>query len=395
MLYTRRTLVRALSGVARPVDAHLCFLVVLGLAFVAEPQRTARHTIVGIEGREFVVNGRPTYVGRSYDGMSVQGLLFNSRMVQGIFDDRNPETRGRWNYPDGPWDPERNTREFIAAMPLWKAKGLLAFTINLQGGSPEGYSRSQPWVRSSFETDGRLQPDYMSRLERILDRSDELGMVAIVGFFYQGQERRMDDEPSVVRAAEAATDWLIDKGYTNVLVEVANEADNAGFKHDVIKPSGGAVQLIERLKERSKNRVASPAGRLLVSTSLNGGRVPADSLVGAVDFVLLHGNGVSNPARITQMVDETRKLSSYRGQPIVFNEDDHFDFTRPQNNMLAAVRAYASWGYFDYRLAGERFDDGYQSVPVNWTISSQRKREFFELLATVTGVGPNGKDRKR
>ena len=184
---------------------NLCFFVVLGLAFVPQPQRTARHTVVGIEGREFVVNGAPTYVGRSYDGMSVQGLLFNSRMVQGIFDDRNPDTRGRWNYPDGPWDPERNTREFIAAMPLWKAKGLLAFTINLQGGSPEGYSRSQPWVSSSFETDGRLRPDYLSRLERILDRSDELGMVAIVGFFYQGQERRMDDEASVTRAAEAAT----------------------------------------------------------------------------------------------------------------------------------------------------------------------------------------------
>ena len=243
-------------------------------------------------------------------------------------------------------------------------------------------------MSSSFETDGRLRPDYLSRLERILNRSDELGMVAIVGFFYQGQERQMNDEPSVIRAAEAATDWLIDKGYTNVLVEVANEADNAGFKHDVIKPSGGAVPLIERLKARSKNRVASPAGRLLVSTSLNGGRVPTDSLVSAVDFVLLHGNGVSDPARITQMVDETRKLPSYRGQPIVFNEDDHFDFNRPQNNMLAAVRAYASWGYFDYRLAGERFDDGYQSVPVNWTISSQRKREFFELLARVTGAGP-------
>jgi hypothetical protein len=365
---------------------NLRFLIVLGLAFALQPQRTARHTVVGIEGREFVVNGRPTYAGRSYDGARVQGLLFNSRMVQGIFDDRNPETRGRWNYPDGPWDPERNTREFIAAMPLWKAKGLLAFTINLQGGSPEGYSRSQPWMSSAFETDGRLRPDFMSRLQRILDRADELGMVAIVGFFYQGQERRMDDEPSVIRAAEAATDWLLDKGYTNVLVEVANEADNAGFKHDVIKPSGGALQLIERLKERSKNRVASPAGRLLVSTSLNGGKVPADSLAGAVDFVLLHGNGVRDPARITQMVDETRKLSRYRGQPIVFNEDDHFDFNRPQNNMLVALRAYASWGYFDYRLAGERFDDGYQSVPVNWTISSQRKREFFELLATVTGV---------
>src|SRR5262249_17734934 len=286
-----------------------------------------------IQGREFVVNGRPTYAGRSYDGASVQGLLFNSRMVQGIFDDRNPDTRGRWNYPDGPWDPGRNTREFIAAMPLWKAKGLLAFTINLQGGSPEGYSRSKPWVNSSFETDGRLRPDYMSRLERILDRADELGMVAIVGFFYQAQERRMDDEPSVVRAAEAAVDWLIDKRYTNVLVEVANEADNAGFKYDVVKPSGRAVPLIESLKERSKGRVASAAGRVLVSTSLNGGRVPSDALARAVDFVLLHGNGVSDPTRITQMVDETRKLPGYRGQPIVFNEDDHFDFAGPRNNM--------------------------------------------------------------
>ena len=367
---------------------NLCLVLMVGLAFVPQAQRAARKTVVGIEGREFVVNGRSTYTGRLYQGMNVQGLLFNWRMVQGIFDDRNPETRGRWNYPDGPWDPDRNTREFIAAMPLWKAKGLLAFTINLQGGSPEGYSRTQPWVNSAFETDGQLRPDYMSRLERILDGADELGIVAIVGFFYQAQERKMDDEASVIRAAEAATDWLIDKGYTNVLVEVANEADNSGFKYDVVKPSGRAVQQIESLRERSKGRVPSRAGRLLVSTSLNGGRVPSDSLVGAVDFVLLHGNGVSDPARIAQMVEETRKLPSYRGQPIIFNEDDHFDFNRPQNNMLSAVRAYASWGYFDYRLAGERFDDGYQSVPVNWTISSPRKREFFELLATVTGVDP-------
>jgi len=369
--------------VLRPVG----LVVVLGLALAAQQTRPARKTVVSIQGREFLINGRPTYDGRSYDGARVQGLLFNSRMVQGIFDDRNAETRSRWHYADGPWDPERNTREFIDAMPLWKAKGLLAFTINLQGGSPEGYSRSQPWVNSAFEADGALRPDYMSRLERILDRADELGIVAIVGFLYQAQERRMNDEQAVMRAVDAATDWLADKGYTHVLVEVANEADNAGFKFDVVKPSGGAVRLIERLKERSKGKVASPAGRLLVSTSLNGATVPPDSLVNVVDFVLLHGNGVRDPARITQMVDETRKLPSYRGQPILFNEDDHFDFDKPENNMLAALRAYSSWGYFDYRLTGERFDDGYQSVPVNWTISSPRKRAFFALLSRVTGVG--------
>ena len=226
----------------------------------------------------------------------------------------------------------------------------------------------------------------MSRLERILDRADELGMAVIVGYFYQAQERRMDSEQAVVRAVDAATAWLLEKGYTNVLVEIANESDNAGFRHDIIKPMARAVELIERVKERSKGKVQSPAGRLMVSTSLNGGKVPPDSLVKAVDFVLMHGNGVQHPSRIMQMVEETRKLPSYHDQPILFNEDDHFDFDKRENDMLAALRTYASWGYFDYRMAGEGFDEGFQSVPVNWAISSQRKRGFFELLAKVTGI---------
>ena len=81
----------------------------------------------------------------------------NSRMVQGIYDDLNPETAPRWAYADtGRWDARRNTREFLAAMPEWRRYGLLAFTLNLQGGSPEGYSKGQPWHNSAFESDGSL-----------------------------------------------------------------------------------------------------------------------------------------------------------------------------------------------------------------------------------------------
>ena len=37
------------------------------------------------------------------------GLLLNSRMVQGIFDDINPETFDKWKYPDTEqWDAEQN-----------------------------------------------------------------------------------------------------------------------------------------------------------------------------------------------------------------------------------------------------------------------------------------------
>jgi hypothetical protein len=37
-------------------------------------------------------------------------------------------------------------------------------------------------------------------------------------------------------------------------------------------------------------------------------------------------------------------------------------------------------------MQNEGFDDGYQSVPVNWGISSARKRAFFDLLRQITGA---------
>jgi len=85
-------------------------------------------------------------------------------------------------------------------------------------------------------------------------------------------------------------------------------------------------------------------------------------------------------------VREARAVPGYRGQPILFNEDDHFDFEKPWNNFIAAVSEYASWGYFDFRMQGEGHEAGFQSVPVDWTISSERKRGFFQLLSDITAM---------
>ncbi len=91
-----------------------------------------------IQHDQFLINGELTYKGQVLEWTyKVEGLLFNSRMVQGVFDDLNPETRGKFEYPDtGVWDAKRNTDEFVAAMRSWHQHGMLAFTLNLQGGSP-------------------------------------------------------------------------------------------------------------------------------------------------------------------------------------------------------------------------------------------------------------------
>jgi len=351
-------------------------------------QRPFRRTAVTIVGEAFHINGRPTYEGRTWRGHKIEGLLMNARLVQGIFDDLNPETVERWTYPDtGRWDPDRNTDEFIAAMPEWRRHGLLAFTINLQGGSPEGYSRSQPWHNSAITTDGTLRPDFMARLARILDRADELGMVAIVGVFYFGQDERLDDDDAVRQAVVNTVDWIAHRRYTNVLLEIANECDNGAYQREAIK-----APRVHELIELAQQRAADRGCPLPVSVSYNGGSIPRPNVVRVADYILLHGNGVRDPNRMAEMVRAVRAMDEYSPKPIVNNEDDrpwldeHQGWGDEGNNFVACVENYASWGYFDFRRAGEDFDEGYQSVPVNWQISSARKRAFFDLLARITGA---------
>jgi hypothetical protein len=358
---------------------HLLLFIIFLLYCDGICAQKKRQTVVEINKDQFFINGKPTYEKRYWNDCKIEGLLLNSRMVQGIFDDLNPETVNNWIYPDTKkWDAERNTNEFISNMGKWRSYGLLSFTINMQGGSPQGYSSSQPWDNTAFRKDGSLKPEYLNRLERILDKADELGMVPIVGFFYFGQDERLSDEKAVINAVNNMTDWLLNKNYKNILIEINNECNVNKYDHDILKPER-IHELIELVKSKVNNGF-----RFYVGTSYGGGFIPLPNVVKASDFILIHGNGVNDPEKISQMVIETRKVDGYTVKPILFNEDDHFDFNKENNNFTAAIKSYASWGYFDYRMKGETFIDGYQSVPTDWGINSERKIQFFNLLKEIT-----------
>jgi hypothetical protein len=354
-----------------------CFIIACN---PSEKKAGGQNTVISINQDKFFINGEPSYKGRTWQGYPIEGLLMNSRMVQGIFDDTNPETVNLWKYPDTQlWDADRNNREFLDNMETWHRHGLLSFTINLQGGSPQGYSKGQPWINSAFTEDGSLKPEYMARLEKILDKADSLGMIPIVGLFYFGQDERLKDEAAVINAVNNAIDWLFEKDYRNILIEVNNECNVKAYDHDILKPER-VHELINLVKSKKKE-----VRRFLTGTSYGGGTIPKQNVVESSDFLLIHGNGVSDPARITEMVKLCKEVPGYRTMPILFNEDDHFNFDQPDNNFVRAIKSYASWGYFDYRMKDEAFEDGYQSVPVDWGINSARKQSFFNFLEEVTG----------
>lgn len=350
-------------------------------AFAQKDKQRKSKTEVTIVGEQFYINGEPTFKGRMYNGMKVEGLLPNSRMVQGIFDDLNDSTRNLWAYPDTKvWDAERNTNEFVKTMPEWRKHGLLAFTLNLQGGSPYGYSNKQPWYNSAIDSSGALRKEYMQRLRKILNKADELGMVCILGIFYFGQDERVKDEAAVKKAVRQTINWLHRGNYRNVIIEINNECNPNGYQHDILKP-----KRVHELIEMVRNMKDSATGHhYLVTTSFVGKQRPSAKVIEASDFLLVHGNGISKQDTLAAYYMDYKKLLGDKKMPIVNNEDDHFNFDKAENNMLTSLKHYISWGYFDFRKKDEPFETGYQSMPASWKIDTDRKKGFFNLLAAIT-----------
>ena len=378
-----------------------------------------RKTRVSIDGEDWLINGELTYKGRTFRDWRIEGLLLNSRMASGIFDDENALTRDLWKYPDtGVWDPDRNTNELIAMLPEYRAHGITALPFNLQNSSPLGYYRrdpehleelrrrihadhpgaedddiwaglllateSQPWISGAFSADGSLKPAFMARAARLIDAADDNGMVVILGLFYQGQDERLTDARAVKNAVVNGCAWVLEQGYTNVVIEINNEV-NTRYEHPILREDR-----IHELIELAKG-VERDGHRLLVSTSWTRRSLPTPESVEASDYILLHGNGYVDPELVSQRVDDTRAIATYTPKPILFNEDDHYNFDQPKNNFSEALSRHAGWGYFDPAegdggtpFYGD-YQNGYQCPPINWGINTPRKKAFYDFLKEVTG----------
>jgi hypothetical protein len=351
-------------------------------------------TTIAIEGRDFLINSRLTYEGRHHQGRRIEGLLMNSRMIQAIFDDENPGTVDLWRYPDtGKWDPDRNTAEFCAALPLYRAHGLLGVTVGLQGGGPI-YTKGiyDRYICSAFRPDGTLKQPYRERLARILEAADACGMVVIVSYFYWRQERFLSDD-AVLRAARLATEWLLATGHRNILLDVKNEIKEGPG----ILESGGMHKVLDVIRQTTLE-----GRRLWVGTStFPDNAFPQGKWHEYCDYLMPHGND-SQPDQLRQELRQIKEAEAARGKvrPILINED-----SPDIENLEAAVDEGVSWGYYDQgygcdykhlkidwtvRPRESRVEDlsGYQTPPVNWGINTPEKRAFFGRVAEITGATP-------
>jgi hypothetical protein len=354
-------------------------------------------TVVGVQGSQFTLNGYPTYtapIGFPSADPNLQGTLLNVRAVQAIFDDGNYPAGGSrahpyqssimgdvsFDYPNGHWDPERNIEEFLAALPDWRRCGVLAFTVNLQGGGPvdgnfSQKSNVQAQLNSGFDPYGNLKPAYANRLRRVIEEADRLGMVVIVGFFYQGSNERIDSAPEDRYAREAIRQgalFLKNLPHRNILIEIDNETNTRFYKHPIMQPDG-ILDAVLLAQQTVQNQIP-------VSMSWLNGVMPrgsrGDAALRAVNYVMFHTNG-KTPEGVHEEIQQMRRWTGY-DRPLIINEDGVSTF-----NLQAAVQEHVGWGYYDQGRADYR--NGFQTPPVNWGISSLTKWVFFEQVAHLTG----------
>ncbi|MBD3240329.1 MAG: hypothetical protein GF331_07065 [Chitinivibrionales bacterium] len=321
-------------------------------------------TAIAISGDNFEINGKPTYAEIAGGNPRAHGLLMNARFIQGIFDDKNGRERYA-RFGHDVFDPEAHTDALIAALPQWYRYGLRAFTVGIQGGGPWYTTPNHLIENNPFGTDGRALDDaYAARLDRLIRGADEAGMAVIVSFFYGVQVAKLRDGKAVRNAVETASRFLRDGGYTNVLIEVANEYTISPFKaHPILHEPEGMAVLLELARRES--------GGMPVGASGGGGiREVRREVCEASDYVLVHGNGCTRQ----QYANMIALARSYAGtKPIVCNEDSPCI-----SRLEIGLRTHTSWGYYNNMTK--------QEPPADWGITPGEDTFFAHRMARAIGI---------
>ena len=320
-------------------------------------------TSLDIQSEKFLLNGKLVYSEIGNSRPEAHGLLMNARFIQGIFDDKAaPERFAIFGHDQ--WDPEANTDRLIAALPQWYAHGLRAFTVGLQGGGP--VLTLDDWStidNNPYGPDGKsLDPAYAGRLDRLIRAADEIGMVVIVSYLYASQGPRLQDGRAIRNAVTGASRFLKDGGYTNVIIEVANEYNLQGFHiHPIVQTDEGIATLIDLARQESGGLPVGSSGR---------GNFASREVAEASDVILVHGNGLHRQGYYNLI----RKVQSWSlNKPIVCNEDSPC-FTQ----LKVAYQTQTSWGYYNNHTK--------QDVPSDWRITLGEDTYFAHRMAEGIGI---------
>lgn len=335
-----------------------------------------------------------------------RGRLMILRLPNALFEDE-------WLI-ERDFDPDENTDRVIASLDVYSAHGVGAIGVSLQGGDP-GYrlevnginrngmanaGKEHGSLVSAFKPDGSLKESWSGRLERLLRETDRRGMVVCLAYFGRGQDEIFESPRAIVAAARNMTDWLIEKDFRNVVIDVAPgwdlEAQN--WDHASFIP-----EYIAHVLEDVRERFHDAAFALPIGASSGGNMAYPASLAQLCDVILVQGNGVSPDQKRARLKELRSNL-----RPVWMIEDDNgaepdlATLSRETASANALFANGAGWGFrplarahlfpFDYR-------PGSTSELTGEASPTERDRAYFkavlEHIATLVLKKPPHKQQKK
>ncbi len=297
------------------------------LKIVEEAVNQESNTVVSLQNGKWYFNNKVIN-----PSSPAEGLLMNVRMVNSVFEDRGTKLPEKLTG----FKPMNNTDAFVTKIPEYVINGVNAFTISLQGGFP-GYEGA---INTAFNPDGSLRAGYLQRVEKVIRVCDANQVAVILSCFYQRQHSHfsaLNGKESIKNALKNTITWIIEREFTNVVLEVSNEYQHGGFRNwpdgKWLSSEAGQVELIQLAKQQNPS--------LLVSTSGMGTGKLVGSLIAAADFLLIHFNN-------TSLKDYSERITALKkyGKPIVCNEDDKLKQTGAMALSLCVLNG-CGWGYMN------------------------------------------------
>jgi len=234
----------------------------------------------------------------------------------------------------------------------------------------------------------------MARLRRVLDRAKALDMAPIVNYFYQNGIHRIQEE-CVGTAIDNATQWLLERGYDGLIIDLVNECGSEAYWPSLRLDA--VHEMVYRVKDnvdlyntRTRNERTFYVGTSLLprwSVAPRIAELPA-RYIQAVDLLMPHGNGLSTE-QIREAITAMRaRIAQVARQPmpIVYNEDiqatpDDPDATDNGGDLAhfdVCLEMDVSWG---------NLIRSHQQVPCeDWVEGSEVQRAWFGKTSALAGT---------
>lgn len=261
---------------------------------------------------------------------AAQGKMVTARMVQAVYLN---DASGARTEDMTLADAQENTDHFCDNITPYREHGVLCWSIGMEGGNALNQASDPEVLQGDFTPDssnGSRSPltaagtawktGRKELLEQVIEALAAEGMVCCLGLFYQQMFYWHDTQANYRAAMSTVTDWLIEKGYRNVCIDLANEAgvDPAGGWDDGTLVFDTDARVADELDYFRGLWTGEPWRPPIGCSSRS---KPGPLVLAESDVHWYHGNvsgGVSNkPLRVQEIIDDTTV------GPVVMNEDEN------------------------------------------------------------------------